>query len=393
VRENEERLRMAMEVAQIAAWEWHLATGHMTWSTDPEELFGFPKGAFGEDLRIFHALHPNDRERMETTLAEALRSGDYHGEFRALGDDGRVVWITERGRVIYDADGVAERMVGVSRDVTADREAERERDSLLRSAREARDEAERQMRFKDEFLAVLSHELRTPMNAVLGWLSILLSGKPVRDPKATLAIIQRNAQVQAKLIDDLLDMTRLMSGNIHLDLGTLDPAELVQATIHDLQPAAEAKGVRLSASIEDPVAPITGDGRRLQQVLWNLVHNAIKFTPQGGRVVLGVRTADGHVSFTVHDTGRGISPDFLPYVFERFRQADPSTTREAFGLGLGLSIAKHLVELHGGTIAAVSEGDGRGAVFTVRVPRAAQVPTGLLPAHAPPQAISPDWLT
>ena len=393
VRENEERLRMAMEVAQIAAWEWHLPTGHMTWSTDPQELFGFPKGAFGEDLRIFHALHPDDRARMHATLDDGLRSGDYQGEFRVVRPDRSVVWITERGRVVHDVDGAPERMVGVSRDVTAERESARERENLLRSASEARDEAERQMRFKDEFLAVLSHELRTPMNAVLGWLSILLSGKPVRDPMATLAIIQRNAQVQAKLIDDLLDMTRLMSDNVRLELGPLDPSELVQTTIHDLQPAAEAKGVRLAANLEGPVAPISGDGRRLQQVLWNLVHNAIKFTPQGGRVVIGVRTADHHVSFTVEDTGRGISPEFLPHVFERFRQADPSTTREAFGLGLGLSIAKHLVELHGGTIAAASEGDGRGAVFTVRVPRATHLATPLLPAHAPQQAIAPEWRT
>jgi signal transduction histidine kinase len=233
--------------------------------------------------------------------------------------------------------------------------------------REARDEAERQSRLKDEFLATLSHELRTPMNAILGWLSILDSGKPIRDVYSALAVIRRNAEMQAKLIDDLLDMNRLLSGNMRLEMGAVDVASLVQTTIQALKPAADGKGVQLIAAVESGVSAIA-DGRRLQQVLWNLVHNAIKFTTSGQRVDIRVRRVDNDLHLTVHDNGQGIDPAFLPHVFERFRQEDPSTTRATLGLGLGLSIAKHLVELHGGSINASSGGSGEGSTFLVRIP-------------------------
>ena len=192
VRENEERLRMALEVAQIAAWEWHLASGQMRWSTDPEVLFGFPKGSFGQELRIVRAVHEQDKFRVEEATAAALTSGTYEIEYRAVRPDGSVVWITERGRVFSDADG--DRMVGISRDVTAERESAQERERLLKSERQARDEAETQSRLKDEFLATLSHELRTPMNVVLGWLDMLASGKPIRDRRSALSVVQRNAR-------------------------------------------------------------------------------------------------------------------------------------------------------------------------------------------------------
>jgi signal transduction histidine kinase len=262
-------------------------------------------------------------------------------------------------------------MVGISRDVTAEREAALEREHLLKSEREARDEAERQSRLKDEFLATLSHELRTPANAILGWLAILESGKPIREIHSALAVISRNARMQAKLIEDLLDMNRFISGMVHLDVGPVDPGALVHATMQGLQPAADAKGVRMIASVESPVGPMLGDGRRMQQVLWNLVHNAIKFTPKGGRVEIHLqRVAAGGVQVTVQDNGQGIAPSFLPHVFERFRQQDSSSSRVTSGLGLGLSIARHLVELHGGTITARSAGDGCGATFVVHFPAA-----------------------
>jgi len=380
VRENEERLRMALDVAQIAAWEWQLATGRMQWSTDPEALFGFPKGAFGDDLRIMRVVHPDDRERLEEATEVALRTGVYEAEYRAVRPDASVVWITERGRVVSDLEG--DRMVGISRDVTASREHARERERLLRSERQARDEAERQSRLKDEFLATLSHELRTPMNAILGWLSILESGKPIREIHSALAIINRNAHIQAKLIEDLLDMNRLMAGNVQLELAAVDLGSLLQATMQSLQPAADAKGVQLIAAVSAGNGELLADGRRLQQVLWNLVHNAIKFTPAHGRIEIRVRRDDAHMEITVQDNGQGISPSFLPHVFERFRQQDATTTRAAFGLGLGLSIAKHLIELHGGTIAAASAGDGAGSSFSVRIPCVAPVR----------EAAPPGWL-
>jgi PAS domain S-box-containing protein len=366
VRENEERLRMALEVAQIAAWEWHLPSGQMRWSTDPEVLFGFPKGAFGQDLRIIRAVHPEDRQRVEEATATALQSSSYEAEYRAIRPDGSVVWIKERGRLFSDVDG--DRMVGISRDVTAEREAAHERERLLKSERKARDESERQSRLKDEFLATLSHELRTPMNAILGWLSILESGKPIREIHSALAVVRRNADLQARLIDDLLDMNRFLSGNVRLEVSPVDIGALLQTTMQGLQPAADAKRIQLIASVDTGGGQVAGDPRRLQQVLWNLVHNAIKFTPNGGRVEIHVQRGEGNLRMTVQDTGQGISPAFLPHIFERFRQEDSSPTRATSGLGLGLSIAKQIVELHGGTIKVRSLGEGQGTTFTVEVP-------------------------
>jgi len=366
VRENEERLRMSLEVAQIAAWEWHLASGQMRWSTDPEILFGFPKGSFGQELRIVRTVHEEDRSRVEEATATAVQTGTYEIEFRAVRPDGSVVWITERGRVFSDGDG--DRMVGISRDVTAERESAQERERLLKSERAARDEAETQSRIKDEFLATLSHELRTPMNVILGWLDTLTSGKPIRETRSALAVVQRNARMQARLIDDLLDMNRLLAGNLNIEFVPVDVGSTVQTTIQNLQPAAAAKGVELACRMEAPAVVALGDARRLQQVLWNLLHNAIKFTSAGGRVDVRVARQNSHVNIVVEDNGNGIVREFLPHVFERFRQQDSSTTRESPGLGLGLSIAKHLVELHGGTISAFSEGEGTGAKFVVELP-------------------------
>jgi PAS domain S-box-containing protein len=370
VREDEERWRMAMDVAHIAAWEWHLASDQMTWSTAPEVLFGFPQGSFGPERRIVRALHPEDKPLVEGRIAEALECGSYEAEYRAVRPDGSILWVTERGRVVPDENGRPERIVGLSRDVTAERNAAEERERLVKSASDARDEAERQSRLKDDFLATLSHELRTPMNVILGWLDILSSGKPIRDLESTLALIQRNARLQAKLIDDLLDMNRLMSGNVRLDIASIDVGAALHATAKALQPAVEAKNIDLKVRLQSPPVEVFADPRLIQQVLWNLLQNAIKFTAPGGRVEASVERLDGEVSVAVQDNGRGISASFLPHVFERFRQEDSSPTRESFGLGLGLSIAKHLVEVHGGSIAAHSDGPGRGATFSVRLPLA-----------------------
>ena len=373
IRENEERLRMALEVAQIAAWEWHLASGQMRWSTDPEVLFGFPKGSFGKELRIFRAVHADDKPRIEDAIAAALQMGTYEAEYRAVRPDGGVVWIKERGRVFSDADG--DRMVGISRDITAERQSVQERERLLRSAREARGEAERQSRLKDDFLATLSHELRTPMNIILGWVDMLVKEVPVSDTGAALAAIQRNAQHQATLIDDLLDMNRLLSGNLSLEVVPVDVGATLKLAAQSLKPAADARGVRLMVGDGASVINALADARRLQQILWNLLHNSIKFTPKGGQVEARATEENGRVNIVISDTGHGISRDFLPHVFERFRQQDSSATRESPGLGLGLSIAKQLAELHGGTILAFSDGQGTGATFTVELPTTAVTAT------------------
>jgi PAS domain S-box-containing protein len=369
VKENEERLRMSMEVAEIAAWEWDIKNGQMTWSTDPESLFGFPRGSFGEDLRIFRALHPDDKVRVGKVIDDAiLTAGTYECEYRALRPDGGVVWITERGRALLSEAGRVERLVGVSRDVSAQRRVEQERERLLVSERHARDEAERQGRIKDEFLATLSHELRTPMNAILGWLSMLAKGDVVRDSSQAIAAIQRNASIQAKLIEDLLEMNKLTSGTVRLELDRVDLRVAIEGALQALKPMADSKGVVLHAMPDATIPCIHADERRVQQILWNLLHNGIKFTPSGGRVEVFLERGGMWLQISVRDTGEGIAPDFLPFVFDRFRQADSSTTRGTWGLGLGLSIVRHLVELHGGAIEASSDGLGTGSTFTVRLP-------------------------
>ena len=369
VKENEERLRMAMDVAEIAAWEWDVADGQMTWSTEPDALFGFPAGSFGEERRMDAVLHPDDRGRRQLAIEVAMRAGStYECEYRVVRPDGGTVWITERGRVLHAEGGRVDKLVGVSRDISGQRRAEQAREHALVSERQARDEAERQSRIKDEFLATLSHELRTPMNAILGWLSVLAKGNAVKDPEQAMAVIQRNAQAQAKLIEDLLEMNKLASGTVRLESAPLDVGAAIEATVESLKPTADAKGVHLDVSRDSTVPRIHADGRRVQQILWNLLHNAVKFTRAGGRVDVATTAEKGCVRIVVNDTGQGIAPDFLPYVFDRFRQADPSTTRGTWGLGLGLSIAKHLVELHGGSIVASSPGVDAGATFTVELP-------------------------
>jgi signal transduction histidine kinase len=250
--------------------------------------------------------------------------------------------------------------------------ATRERDQLLRRERDARLEAEAANRAKDEFLAVVSHELRTPLNAMMGWARLLLDGGlPADRLRHGLEVIERNAQTQAQLIDDLLDVSRIISGKVRIDPRPIRPIAFMEAAIESVRLAANAKGVRLQLALDPDADDILGDRDRLQQVVWNLLSNAIKFTPAGGRVHVRLADAGGDVEICVEDTGRGIPAEFMPYVFERFRQADASFTRALGGLGLGLAIARHLVELHGGTIGVHSDGEGRGARFTVRLPIAA----------------------
>ena len=262
------------------------------------------------------------------------------------------------------------------------RAAERERNQFLESEQGARASAEQANRLKDEFLAMVSHELRTPLNAVLGWADMLRNGSldVVRSRRAVHAIYD-SAKRQAHLIDELLDVSRIISGKLHLERGAVDLQEIVRSAVEVVQPSAYAKHIDIVSDIDPTVGPFEGDGTRLQQIVWNLLANAVKFTPDGGALFLTLRRDSSAVEIAVSDTGIGIPADFLPSVFEPFRQADASSTRRQSGLGLGLSIVKHLVEAHGGTIAADSPGEGRGSTFTVRLPvAAAQMPK---PALAP----------
>jgi signal transduction histidine kinase/CheY-like chemotaxis protein len=247
--------------------------------------------------------------------------------------------------------------------------SEEARGQLLVRAERARAEAEAANRIKDEFLATLSHELRTPLTSLLGWSSVLREAK--RDEKVLsqgLDAIDRNARVQAQLIDDLLDVSRIVSGKLNLDVRPLDISSVTRAAINVVRPASDAKNITLDYWAEPGLGAISADSARLQQVVWNLLSNAVKFTPQGGKITIRIQQDRSHAKVTVQDTGQGIEAEFLPRVFDRFRQADSSTTRSFGGLGLGLAIVRHLVELHGGTVSAESEGVGKGATFTARFP-------------------------
>ena len=244
-----------------------------------------------------------------------------------------------------------------------------ERARLLNNERAAREDAEMANRLKDEFLATLSHELRTPLTAVLGWARMLRSGHgDEKSLERGLASIERNATAQAQLVDDLLDVSRIVSGKMRLDIRVVDLPAVVESAVEAVRPAASAKQIRLQTSLDPLAGPVVGDPDRLQQIVWNLVSNSVKFTPREGQVQVRLARSDAHVDIVVSDSGQGMAPDVVPHVFERFRQADSSSTRAHGGLGLGLALVKHLVELHGGSVAAQSAGLGQGATFAVRLP-------------------------
>ena len=301
--------------------------------------------------------------------------------------DGRVIERQSRPQMV---DGRIAGRVWSFRDITEQRKAEdalrdetqvnarlyeearqsaQERQRLLESERAARNLAERMGALKDDFLSTLSHELRTPLSAILGWTQILRRGvKNQEELQKGLDTIERNSRLQVQLIDDLLDMNRIASGKVRLDVQPVAPMLFIEAALETARPAAEGKGVRIERMLDSSVGPIPGDPGRLQQVMSNLLSNAIKFTPRGGKVQVVMERVNSHLEITVADTGVGIRPEFVAHVFERFRQADASTTRKYGGLGLGLAIVKNLVELHGGSIRAASAGEGQGASFCMHLP-------------------------
>ena len=259
------------------------------------------------------------------------------------------------------------------------------RSRLLSSEKLARNESERANRLKDEFLATVSHELRNPLNAILGWAHMLRLGKlDPRNAERAVETIYRNAKSQAQLVADLLDVSRIISGKLRLDVRTVDLISIVSAAIDSIRPAADSKSIRLQTILDPAAGPISGDADRLQQIVWNLLTNAVKFTPKGGRVQVKVQRVDSHVEILVSDSGVGISKEFLPYVFDRFRQADASSTRTHGGLGLGLSIVHQLVDLHGGSVSVHSDGEGKGATFTINLPF-----VGVVSSEGEPEPLNP----
>jgi PAS domain S-box-containing protein len=354
-----------------------------SWNSGAERIFGFTaEEMIGKSIM---RLIPQDRRDEEREILYRLRRGERidHFETIRLAKDGRQLNVSVTISPIKDSNG---RVVGaskVARDITERKTSEqalkeamqqadlanRERLQLLDSERDARSQAERANRVKDEFLATLSHELRTPLNAVLGWTNILLRGNiQSEELKQGLVTIERNARIQAQIIEDLLDMSRIISGKVRLEVQETDLSAVLNESIETLRVTAEAKSVQLRAAMGPFAGPISGDPNRLRQVFWNVLHNAIKFTPSGGEVQVRLARVGSEVEVSVSDSGEGIAPDFLPYIFDRFQQGDASTTRRHGGLGLGLAIVKQLVELHGGKVGVKSNGLGQGAVFIVRLP-------------------------
>ena len=255
------------------------------------------------------------------------------------------------------------------RDITDRKRAEEERKLLLESAQAARAEADVANSIKDEFLATLSHELRTPLTSILGWSHLLDNGKLDEEAaKRAVETIVRNAEAQKLLIDELLDISRIIIGKLRLDVGPVQLAPMLESIVDGMRPAADARNIQLRTALDQSLDPIFGDPDRLQQVFWNLLSNAIKFTSQGGKVLVRLERADSNLEITISDTGQGIARELLPYVFDRFRQSDSSSSRTHGGLGLGLAIVRQLVELHGGTVSAESPGEGEGSTFKVRLP-------------------------
>ncbi|HWB58562.1 MAG TPA: ATP-binding protein, partial [Chthoniobacteraceae bacterium] len=314
--------------------------------------------------------HPDDTNGFGKNFPPKTCGAEYFDfESRYRRRDGSWFWFASRAVPILNERGEILKWVGTSTNIDARKRVELERELLLQRESHARNEAERASRMKDEFLATVSHELRTPLNAIVGWVYLLQDGKITpAELDEGLAAIERNTRVQTRLIEDLLDMSRIISGQIRLDLQNVDLALVIDAAIESVRPSIESKHILLNKVIDPKAAHVRGDAARLQQVVWNLLTNAAKFTPKDGRVEIAVSKSDVRVEILVSDSGEGISPAFLPHIFERFRQADASTTRRHSGLGLGLAIVKQLVELHGGSVEARSPGEGRGATFRVVLP-------------------------
>jgi PAS domain S-box-containing protein len=396
LRRSRAQLAEVQRLAQVGGWEWDVASGRVWWSDELYAMFGLPSSSQALTYQAFlERVHPEDRERVADVVEGAARRGEpFEMEHRIVRPDGEMRVVLGRGHVDVQGDGRLRRMVGTAQDVTERKRAEEERASLLQ-AQAARAQAEEANRLKDEFLATLSHELRTPLNAIVGWASLMSTGN-LDDATRQKAVqtISNAARALTQLIADVLDVSRISAGKVQLSLRTVELARVAEAALDTVKPAAQARRVRLSLKVDEDAADacVLGDPDRLQQVVWNLLSNAVKFTPAEGSVDVRVAQDRGEATITVTDTGVGIAPTFLPHVFDRFRQADSGSRRAFGGLGLGLSIARHLAEAHGGRLYAASQGEGRGATFTLRVPAlagAARAASEVATVEADPWANAP----
>ncbi len=372
VRRANERFELAESASNGFVYDWSLRKDTVERSQGMAAVLGYRPGEVPDIPQWwFEQIHPNDLARVKAEAELIFDSPDdkVTTEYRVRRRDGHYIWVQDSARIFRDESGRAVRLVGTTVDISARKRSEEEIARLLAEERAAREVAEQATRAKDEFLAVVSHELRSPLNAILGWNNMLRS-KRGDDPYIARVIdtVQRNGKAQLQLIEDLLDTARIITGKMKLEVQPVELILVIAAALDTVRTAADSKGIVIATDFDPEAGQITGDPARLQQVVWNLVSNAIKFTPEGGRVWVGLRHAASGVRIVVQDTGQGIEPDLLPYVFDRFKQGDSSTSRRFGGLGLGLSLVKHLVELHGGAVIAESPGKGQGTTITVNLP-------------------------
>ena len=340
-----------------------------SWNTSAERMFGYtPEEAIGKSIIMI--IPPELREEEKMILGR-LRQGQRieHFETIRVAKNGKRINISLTVSPVRNTQGEIIGASKIARDITEKVHSERELTRLLSSERAAREQAEAASRAKDEFVAMISHEIRSPLNAILGWSQMLRQGALDKTATANaLESIERNARAQAQLVSDLLDVSRVITGKLRINARPVDIMNSVESALESVQSAAEAKQITIDVQREPYATVVTGDADRLQQVLWNLLSNAVKFTPRQGHVSVKIARANSHLEVAVSDSGIGISEDFLPYVFDRFAQADTTSARKHAGLGLGLAIARHIVELHGGRIAAESAGEGKGATFRITLP-------------------------
>lgn len=384
---GEERLRLALEAAEMGYWEWHPATDKIIWSNRTATIFGFASGEFRGTWDAFlEMVHPEDRAALRQRINSAIEQcGEFNAEYRVLRRDGDLRWLSSQGQAFYNDAKQVSIMLGVVRDITRYKQDEEERIRLIAEAENARETAEAANRAKDEFIAQVTHDLRSPLNAILGWTRVLRSRSVSSQVTAdALATIEQSAEKQKRLIEDLLDVSRIATGKLRLDVQPVSLAAVINSAMEVMHPACQAKEISCQVEVTTDADAITGDPTRLEQVIWNLVSNAVKFTPGGGRVIVRLERADPYVQIVVSDTGPGIQPEHLPHIFNRYWQPSNSGKRTTGGLGLGLSLARHIVELHGGTIYAESEGEGKGTKFFVSLPyRAVRLNSGNLSAQPP----------
>ena len=378
LRQSEERFRLLVEgVSDYAIFMLDVNGRVATWNVGAQRIKGYSADEIvGQHFSVFYPQEAVDSGWPEHELQVATESGRFVDTGWRVRKDGTQFWANVTITAMRDAVGRLLGFAKLTRDMTQSQRVvaiemeHQQREEILDSERSARMAAQRATRVKDEFLATLSHELRTPLSAILGWTQILLKGHATNaaDQRRAVEVIDRNARAQVQLIDDLLDLSRIMSGKLRLDLQQVSMLDIVQAAVDSAAPAAATKDIRLRSLLDPSRMMVNGDAGRLQQVVWNLLTNAIKFTPKGGQVQVLLQRVNSHIELSVADTGVGIPPSFIDQVFDRFSQRDSSSTRQHGGLGLGLAICKQLVELHGGMIRAASPGDGEGSTFFVELP-------------------------